>query len=79
MFNKLVSFGKKLALGAAAALGFVSAARATDPTDVAGVVTQVQGISATASTAYISAAVIGVGALIVATVIYMSRKGWKLR
>ena len=47
--------------------------------DTSAIVTSVTGATASASDAYIAAAGLGVAALVVSVIVYMSRKGWKLR
>lgn len=59
----------------AVAAAAVASAQATVET----IVTDVTGITADASTAYIAAAGLGVAALTVGAIVFMSRKGWKLR
>ncbi len=60
------------------ALGATAAAHA-QATGVDAIVEDVEGITAKASTGYIAAAGLGVAALVVGTLVYMSKRGWKLR
>lgn len=56
-----------------------SAVSFAQATGVAAVVEDVGDITASASTAYIAAAGLGVAALSVGVLVYMSKRGWKLR
>lgn len=46
---------------------------------VATAVDDVEAITTTATTGYLAAVVLGVGALSVGAIVYFSKKGWKLR
>lgn len=45
----------------------------------ADVVEDVQGITATTTTGYVAAAALGVAAMVVGTLVYFLKKGWRLR
>ena len=77
MKGKLLKFVSGVGLVAVAPLAHAAAG---DPITTAdGVVTAVTGITTSASTAYIAAAALGVAALTVGVLVYMSKRGWKLR
>lgn len=80
--GQLVSFvnsSKGKVAVAAGALLIPGAANAQEAGTTDALVTKVEGISSTATGSYVAAAGLGVAALIVSVVVYMSRKGWKLR
>lgn len=74
MYNK---FQKIIATGVAI-LG-AAAANAADPTTAAGVVDAVTAIPTAATETYIGGAVLGLGILTVGIVVYVLRKGVKMR
>lgn len=85
LWNRTCGFIKTNAnkVAAAVALGVAllkpAAAHAADPTSVAEAVTAVQALPATMTTTYIAAVVIGIGILTIGLVVYVLRRGVKLR
>lgn len=79
--NKVMNWLRQRKLAIVTGLGLLgaSAAHAADPTSVGEVITNVEGISATATTAYIGAAVLGLGIFTVSVIFYVVRRGVKTR
>lgn len=69
---------KKLFAAVLCALAVAGSALA-QATGADAVVEKVEGITSTATTAYVAAAGLGAAALAVGALVYMSRKGWKLK
>jgi hypothetical protein len=74
--RSIASKGKKLAAGAVA-VGAATLAHAQ--ATVESVVTSAGAITGTATTQYVAAAALGVGVLSVGVIVYMAKRGWKLR
>jgi hypothetical protein len=69
---------KLVIMSVLAALGF-SNAFATDPATVAEMVTAVNALSGSTITAYIAFAVLGLGILTISLIVYVARRGTRLK